>query len=446
MTRSYARQLTEGFWPYWRDYDDSPVGGVLNMISNVGDELVARDKFTWSQGRYLWLLAELLDLGRRGLLPFDPEALEDIAMRLEAARGFILAYAIRADDRCHYLLDAQGLARPEPRSGRDDASIFSDCFIAIGLANALRVAGPTEDDPGNARLRRLFVEIVRRIETGDYLTEPYPLPEGYRSHSIPMILLNTAVEVEKAWAAHVEAGHAEDLGWAEQVADRAAEEILTVHVDFARGQIREYVSNDAQATTQLLDRHRNPGHAIEDIWFLLEHAARRGRVEALAEPLTQLALSVLDAGWDEVHGGLLRFIDCDGGPPQGAHGDEAFERLILDSWDMKLWWPHSELLYTLLVLHALDRDPRVEARYEEAADYIFATFPAPAGREWTQIRNRRGEPEEKLVALPVKDPFHIIRAWCRIVELAEQSPRVAELLRRTGGLDDGAAAPAEAGR
>ena len=34
-----------------------------------------------------------------------------------------------------------------------------------------------------------------------------------------------------------------------------------------------------------------------------------------------------------------------------------------------------------------------------------------------QIRMRDGRPQEKVVALPVKDPFHITRNLCLILEL-----------------------------
>ena len=37
-------------------------------------------------------------------------------------------------------------------------------------------------------------------------------------------------------------------------------------------------------------------------------------------------------GWDKEYGGLLYFVDCMGFPP------EAYEH------DMKLWWPHNEIL------------------------------------------------------------------------------------------------------
>ena len=40
--------------------------------------------------------------------------------------------------------------------------------------------------------------------------------------------------------------------------------------------------------------------------------------------------------------------------------------------------------------------------------------------EWIQIRTREGKPQEKVVALPVKDPYHIIRNVILIIELLEK--------------------------
>ena len=40
--------------------------------------------------------------------------------------------------------------------------------------------------------------------------------------------------------------------------------------------------------------------------------------------------------------------------------------------------------------------------------------------EWIQIRDRQGKPEEKVVALPVKDPFHITRAYLHIIDLLKR--------------------------
>ena len=41
----------------------------------------------------------------------------------------------------------------------------------------------------------------------------------------------------------------------------------------------------------------------------------------------------------------------------------------------------------------------------------------PNVREWMQIRDREGRPENRVVALPVKDPYHVVRNLALLLEL-----------------------------
>jgi N-acylglucosamine 2-epimerase len=47
--------------------------------------------------------------------------------------------------------------------------------------------------------------------------------------------------------------------------------------------------------------------------------------------------------------------------------------------------------------------------YARLTQYTYDTFPSEKGEEWIQIRTRTGVPQERIVALPVKDPYHIMR-------------------------------------
>jgi len=57
--------------------------------------------------------------------------------------------------------------------------------------------------------------------------------------------------------------------------------------------------------------------------------------------------------------------------------------------------------------------------YDKLHSYTFKIFPNPDKKtgEWIQIRDRRGNPLNKVVALPVKDPFHIIRSTLLMIDL-----------------------------
>jgi N-acylglucosamine 2-epimerase len=100
-------------------------------------------------------------------------------------------------------------------------------------------------------------------------------------------------------------------------------------------------------------------------------------------------------------------------------------RLVLDDWASKLWWVHSEALYTTLLLYDRTGDEEFLSWFEKIYQYVFSTFPNPDKEigEWIQIRTREGKPQEKVVALPVKDPYHITRNVILLIELLEKRQR-----------------------
>ena len=52
----YENELTNNILPFWlENCEDKENGGYFNCFTNDGSELVSRDKYTWSQGRFIWL-------------------------------------------------------------------------------------------------------------------------------------------------------------------------------------------------------------------------------------------------------------------------------------------------------------------------------------------------------------------------------------------------------
>ena len=100
---------------------------------------------------------------------------------------------------------------------------------------------------------------------------------------------------------------------------------------------------------------------------------------------------------------------------------EPVERQVREGWGDKLWWVHSEALYTTLLCYHRTGEARFLEWHEKVFSYTFRTFPNrdPEVREWKQICKRDGSPQDKVVALPVKDPFHITRNLILILELLE---------------------------
>ena len=160
------------------------------------------------------------------------------------------------------------------------------------------------------------------------------------------------------------------------------------------------------------------------MWFQAEAADITG-CDDHREKIAAIVKATMAKGWDEEFGGIYHFIPCDGLDSRYEVADAADEpqmQLVLDDWGSKLWWVHSEAMYTTMLMYRRTGDKDFLALFEKVFDYTYKTFPNPdrAIREWIQIRTREGKPQEKVVALPVKDPYHIIRNVLMLIELLEE--------------------------
>jgi N-acylglucosamine 2-epimerase len=151
-----------------------------------------------------------------------------------------------------------------------------------------------------------------------------------------------------------------------------------------------------------------PGHAIESMWFLLRWARRTNRQDVTVRAAEVIRWH-LEAGWDPQYGGIFLGIDAAGNTPFLANAEK------------KVWWPHTEALYALLLAHKLTGEAWCWEWYQRVHEWSFAHFnDAPSG-EWRQRLDRAGNSISELIALPVKDPFHLPRAVILTLELLSES-------------------------
>lgn len=56
----YENELTNNILPFWMERcEDREFGGYFNCYDNLGLNRVSTDKYTWSQGRFVWTFSHL---------------------------------------------------------------------------------------------------------------------------------------------------------------------------------------------------------------------------------------------------------------------------------------------------------------------------------------------------------------------------------------------------
>ena len=416
----FQEELLRRILPFWMERClDEENGGYYNCFTNDGSRLVSTDKYTWSQGRFLWVFSRLATVesdvfGKEERLRFLAYA--------KSGRDFLEKHVLLRGEppRCAFLLDAAGA--PKEVAGHEgyDLSISADCFVVMGFAAYARATG---DRAAWDFAKALGESVFLRYESGNCRSLPYPVPKGYRSHAKPMILTNVFCELYRA-AEVLEPAFLPLLRQRIEVQQR---EVFDVFRD-GEGLVHEFTLSDGTFASNLFGQHINPGHTLEDMWFQWEAADILG-TDARKAAIRETVLRTMELGWDEEWGGLFHFVPCDGldtAFPVGALEEEPQMKLVLDDFGSKLWWVHSEALYTTLLLYLETGEEAFRLWFDRAFDYTFQTFPNPDQSigEWIQIRTRRGEPQDKVVALPVKDPYHIIRNLILIIELLERKTTV----------------------
>jgi N-acylglucosamine 2-epimerase len=373
----YRSLLLDGVVPFWLERGiDREHGGVLSCMSDDG-QVLSGDKFIWSQARSVWTFAALYN------------RIEPRPEFLDAARNsvrFLLAHGRDDRGRWVYHTDCEG------RVLEGAVSIYADCFAIYGLSEYYRAM---RDEPALLVARQSFERVVRRIEEPDFNeTMPYPMPPEWKNHGVPMIMTEVAHELGQTLGDN----KLEDL--AVQYADR----IMKHFVRPERKVLLEFLTRDYQELPPPAGTFVMPGHAIESMWFVL-HVARHHGDQDLIERAAEVIRWHLELAWDEEFGGLLLSRDIAGGEPFLPHSQK------------KLWWPHVEALYATLLAYELTGQDWCLAWYKKVADWAWSHFPMPNCGEWYQRLTREGKPSSEVIALPVKDPFHLPRGAILIAQL-----------------------------
>jgi N-acylglucosamine 2-epimerase len=371
LDQFYRDHLLQHVLPFYLNFAmDRDCGGYTTCLDNQG-KMLSTDKYIWSQGRGIWTFCAAYN--RMG---------GDEAFLSAAKLGIDFLQSHGRDDqgRWAFRVDRQGCILDGP------VSIYSDLFVTLGLTEYYRATG---DFSVLKRAYTNFRQAWARIQAPDFdAVAPGKMSKGWRVHGVPMILLDVVQEL----ARNVEDPELDAcITW-------CVDAILRVHYQPEYGLIFENVAANGDVLELPEGRVVNPGHMIECMWFLMHYARRQGRVD-LIDQACHLLCTALEAGWDKEFGGIFLAIDVDTGKPSR----------VFPFADYKAWWPHTEALYALLLAHEIMGENWAMKWYWKVHDWCLAHLVCPTG-DWYQRLDSQGRPIDTVIALPVKDPYHLPRA------------------------------------
>ena len=380
----YQRELFEGVIPFWLNHSlDYQNGGQFNSLDRDGS-VFDTDKAMWLQGRALWMFAKLYN------------AVEQKPEWLEAARhiyDFIMRCGFDTDGRMFFAVTAEGAPLRKRRY------LFTETFAVIGLAEYARAAGDETALQRAIDTYRLIVDCLQ--QPGKLAPKVYPETRRSVAHNVSMIMLATTQELRLT-------APPDPLYVA--VVDDDLDKILNHFLDDEAEAVFEALGAEYERLDTDDGRRITPGHAVESAAFILHEAIERDD-ESLIPPALRMIDYSMARGWDEDYGGLLYFVDVAGKPPTRLE------------WDMKLWWPHAEALYALLLAFHISRDQKYARWFEQMHEWTFQHFPDPEYGGWYGYLHRNGSLSTPLKGGMWKGFFHTPRAlwlcWKLLAEMLD---------------------------
>ncbi len=379
--QDWIREELDRCVAFWLEHGmDREHGGVYTCLDRKG-EIYSTDKSVWMQGRCGWIFSYLCHL--YGVK-------EEWLSASKSCIDFLEDHCINraAGGRMYFTVTEDG------KPLRQRRYCFSEAFYALANAEYYGLTGQREHLDRARRAYDLYWDLNHGMPDPTGLG-PKTIPETRtgRAFGIPMIILNVTGVMLRV--------DPERKALYEERAAQCVDEIFRYHVKPELKCVLENVAEDGTPRLYYTEgRTVNPGHDIEGVWFLLEHAKRTGDQELVGKA-AQIFDWAIEAGWDKEYGGLLYFTDCLGKPP------EAYEH------DMKLWWPHDEILIASLMLYRDTGGEKYLDWFEKTLDYCKAHFSDPEYGEWYGYLRRDGLPTmPSTKGSTFKGPFHLPRMLC----------------------------------
>ena len=380
----YKDFLLDNVMPFWANSDliDEKYGGFITSVDREGKSY-NDDKSVWFQGRCLWTYSKLLN---------EYGYNEQWAKAAASGAEFIKKYCIDEDGRMFFTVTRDGLPLRKRRY------YFSESFLVAGFAEYYMYTKNEDDLELAEKYFDLMYSIYRDPTKDPFKITPKENAEVRNLHSNanPMVLVSTAQQLLRV----------DDTkrDYYSKIIEDLIADMIGLHYKEEYKCVLENVFTDGSILDNPTGRTINPGHSIENSWFLMNYAAEKKDDELLKKALNILDWS-LELGWDKEYGGVYYFRDLFNRPCEQLEHD------------MKLWWVHNECLIATLAAYKLTGEQKYFDEFEKIHEYCFTHFADKECGEWYGYLHRDGTVSHTQKGSLWKGPYHLPRCLINVQKL-----------------------------
>lgn len=382
LAQSIKRYAKESILDIWEKISpDNEYGGYLTDFDRTF-RLRSSDKGGWGQGRSIYNYAYAYEIyGNDKYLEYSKCGIDFVLNKMFCGNG-----------RFSYLVDRQG----QQKVGA--ISVFSDAFIIAGIAKYTAVSGDRRYKETLAQLYETFVKNITDVQFADIAPQKYDRDVCH--HSLMMIGVNVAYEVEQANVCDVS-----------PLRNYCLDKIFNVMYDDVSGVVLEKKHLDGSMVEG--DDFVNVGHVYECMWFVMETALKTNDVR-LFEKARRVADSMFDL--TQTDDGMLFSYGA-----RGLKTEFSTWKYEIDFRpDDKVSWAYAEAMYLWLLLYETTGQREYLDRFEKIYSFTNEFFIDRQYGDWFHALDRNNNVVEDFKGSTVKCPYHMTRAYWRIVQLLER--------------------------
>ena len=291
----YRHQLLDDCMPFWMQSDllDKEYGGYITCIDREGKQY-NMDKSGWFQGRCLWTFSTLCNrYGKK----------QEWVDAAQLGVDFIEKHIADADGRMYFTLARYGSPLRKRRY------MFTESFYVLSMAEYGLMTG---DKTYIKKAEDCFENMLRMFR--DPASDPFKItPKSYAETrqevavAVPMVLVSSAQLLRRC--------DPEKADYYTAIANEMAARIINIHWKPELGCVLETTGPNGEFIDTPAGRCINPGHSMENSWFLMNQYLHT-KDENLLKTALQIFETASDWGWDKEYGGYIYFTDVNGRPPE----------------------------------------------------------------------------------------------------------------------------------